>query len=135
MSNIIKAGILYFLIVFGLGFLLGFARVVFLVPVTGERYAELTEMPLMLVAVYFMARYIVRRFSDTPNHTGYLFAGIISLFLMLLAELTLVLGLRGITLTEYFSTRDAVAGSFYSVSLIIFTIMPYLLSKYGSIQN
>lgn len=133
MSNIVKAGILYFLIVFGIGFLLGLARVLFLVPLTGERYAELTEMPLMLVAVYFTAGYIVRRFSDTTNHTGYLFAGIIALFLMLLAELTLVLGLRGITLAEYFSSRDIVAGSFYSVSLIIFTIMPYLLSKYGSI--
>ena len=39
----------YFLIVFGAGFLLGTIRVLLLLPVLGERAAELLEMPFMLI--------------------------------------------------------------------------------------
>jgi hypothetical protein len=47
----IKAGLAYFALVFGAGFVLGVLRVSFLVPRFGERIAELGEMPLMLAVI------------------------------------------------------------------------------------
>ena len=58
-----QAGIAYFALVFGTGFLLGIIRVPFLVPRLGVRTAELIEMPFMFVAILFAARYVVRRFA------------------------------------------------------------------------
>ena len=46
-TRTIKAGIAYFALVFGAGFVLGMIRVPFLVPRLGERVAELVEMPFM----------------------------------------------------------------------------------------
>ena len=49
--QIIKAGLAYFALVMGAGFLLGMVRIPFLVPRFGERLAELMEMPLMFVVI------------------------------------------------------------------------------------
>ena len=51
----LKAALLYFLTVFGAGFLLGPIRIFLLVPKIGVRAAELIEMPIMLTAIYFAA--------------------------------------------------------------------------------
>jgi hypothetical protein len=59
----IKAGLAYFALVFGAGFVLGVLRVSFLVPRFGERIAELGEMPLMLAVIVIAARFIMRRFA------------------------------------------------------------------------
>ena len=52
----IKAGLAYFALVFGAGFMLGVLRGEFLVPRFGERMAELGEMPLMLAVILVSAR-------------------------------------------------------------------------------
>jgi hypothetical protein len=44
----VKAGVLYFAIVFGAGFVLGPIRLLWAVPRFGERMAELMEAPVML---------------------------------------------------------------------------------------
>jgi hypothetical protein len=44
----LKAGVLYFTLVFGAGFVLGPMRILCLVPRVGTRTAELMEMPMML---------------------------------------------------------------------------------------
>lgn len=58
-----KAGVAYFALVFGAGFVLGSIRVPILVPRLGERMAELIEMPFMFVVVLCSARFIIRRFA------------------------------------------------------------------------
>jgi hypothetical protein len=47
--RILKAGTLYFALVFGAGFVLGPIRILWAVPRFGTRMAELVETPLMLV--------------------------------------------------------------------------------------
>ena len=62
--EILKAGALYFALVFGAGFLLGAIRVPLLVPRFGERTAELMEMPIMFVITIVSARWIVLRITS-----------------------------------------------------------------------
>ena len=62
----IKAGVLYFCGVFGMGFVLGPIRILWAVPRFGERTAELLEAPLMLlVIVLAVCRRPNPRFPET----------------------------------------------------------------------
>ncbi|MDH3413200.1 MAG: hypothetical protein OEM98_12000, partial [Gammaproteobacteria bacterium] len=63
LSHILKAGTLYFLLVFAAGFLLGPIRELWAVPRFGPRTAELMEMPIMLLAIIFSACWIMRRLA------------------------------------------------------------------------
>lgn len=122
----IRAGV-YFALVFCVGFLLGVVRVLWLVPGLGERTAELLETPLMLVACFIFARLVVRRFPG-KKRIEYLQSGAIALGLLLVFEFTVVLGLRGMSVTEYFSSRDAVSGLVYAASLVVFALLPWLVA-------
>ncbi len=126
--QILKAGILYFALVFGAGFVLGPIRILWLVPRFGIRLAELMETPIMLVAVIFAARWVVRRFTLPPTFSR-LGVGLIALGLLLVAEFTLVLQLRGLTIAEYLTSRDPVSGTVYYAMLGVFTVMPLLVAR------
>jgi len=119
-------GIVYFSFVFGVGFLLGIVRVLAIEPHLGERWAELVESPLMLGAIFLAARFVVRRFPAI-HRTSYLVSGGIALLLLVLAELSVVLGIRGLSIGRYFAERDPIAGGVYIVMLVIFAAMPWLL--------
>ena len=55
--------------------------------------------------------------------------GGVALGLMLLAEFTLVLWLRGLSVRQYLAERDPVAGTVYYVTLGAFAVMPLLLER------
>lgn len=80
----------------------------------------------MLVAIYLSARFVNHRYTS-PHSLEYLFSGVLALVLMLITEFTVVLGLQGISISEYFQERDPVAGLVYVVMLVIFAIMPWLI--------
>jgi type IV secretory pathway TrbD component len=46
---------------------------------------------------------------------------------MLIAEFGFVLWIRGLSIRDYFATRDPVAGAAYDLLLIVFAIMPRLV--------
>ena len=121
-------GLTYFSLVFGVGFVLGTIRVLFIVPRFGERTAELIEAPLMLVVIYFAARFITHRFKATHSVEN-LYSGLIALFLLLSVEFSVVLALQGQSIREYVADRDPVAGTVYVVMLLIFAVMPFALAK------
>ena len=62
-TQIIEAGFIYFLLVFGLGFVLGAIRVPFLVPRLGKRKAELLEMPFMLLGIVLASQFVVTKYA------------------------------------------------------------------------
>jgi hypothetical protein len=126
--QILKAGILYFALVFGAGFVLGPIRILWLVPRFGIRLAELLEMPIMLIVIILAARWVVRRFALTPTFSR-LGIGLIALGLLFVAEFTLVLQLRGLTIAEYVASRDPVSGTAYYALLGAFTAMPLLVAR------
>lgn len=59
-----------FALVFGVGFVLGTVRVLWIAPQLGARAAELAEAPVMLVVIYFAARWIAKRFCRPAVSDG-----------------------------------------------------------------
>ena len=125
----LKAGVLYFALVFGAGFVLGPIRILWLVPRFGTRTAELMETPLMLAVVIVAARWVVRRVAAPSTSSKRLGVGILALGLLLVAEFTLVLWLRSMTFREYLASRDPISGAVYIVMLGLFAIMPLLVAR------
>ncbi len=128
-STVLKAALAYFALVFAAGFLLGPIRILFVVPRLGERMAELLEAPLMLAVIILAAKWIVKRFQLPFDVICRLEVGLIAFALGILFEFALVLKLRGLTLTEYFQTRDPISGIVYYLSLILFALMPLLVNR------
>jgi type IV secretory pathway TrbD component len=126
--KILKAGALYFAIVFGAGFVLGPIRILWVVPRFGTRVAELMETPIMLVVTFLAARCIVRRLAVPAKASSRLGMGCVGLGLMLVAEFGLVLWLRGLSISEYVASRDPVSGTVYYVMLGVFCIMPLFVA-------
>jgi hypothetical protein len=126
---ILKAGVLYFALVFGAGFVLGTIRTLWIVPRLGTRMAELMETPIMLVITIFAARWTVQRLAVPSAPPARLGMGFVALGLLLVAEFTLVLWLRGMSIREYFASRDPVAGTVYYVMLAVFAVMPFLVAR------
>jgi len=122
----LKAGALYFALVFGAGFALGPVRILWVVPRFGARMAELIETPIMLVVIIASARWIVRRLGVPSTTSSRLGMGCVALGLLLVAEFTLVLSLQGMSVSEYFASRDPVSGTVYYATLMVFAAMPLL---------
>jgi hypothetical protein len=129
MMRLGKAGIVYFALVFGAGFVLGVIRTLWIAPHVGTRVAELIEMPVMLGIILVAARWTVRRLRVPPQPSLRLGMGLLALGLLLVAEFSLVLGLRGLTLDAYFATRDPVAGTVYYLMLGVFALMPLFVGR------
>jgi hypothetical protein len=128
-TRIVKAGAAYFALVFGAGFVLGALRILLLVPRIGTRAAELVETPVMIAISWFAARWVVRGIAVPSATRPRLGMGLVALALMLVAEFSLVLRLRGLTLEEYFATRDPVSGAAYYSALILLVLMPLIVGR------
>jgi hypothetical protein len=124
MFRLLKASLVYFALVFGTGFCLGVLRVPFLVPRIGVRWAELAEMPIMAVTIFFCAGYILRRFNEVDRPGKALIVGILALFFAVCAELALAVAFQSQSLAAYIAGRDKISGSVYLVMLAAFALMP-----------
>jgi hypothetical protein len=129
MMQVRRAGVIYFALVFGAGFLLGLIRTIWAVPRFGMRTAELAEMPIMLAVIIAAARWIIRHMPPTATRADLVGVGCIALALLLVAEFSIVLWLRGLSVIDYLASRDPVSGTVYYLLLGVFAIMPVLLSQ------
>lgn len=133
--HIFQAGFTYFALVFGAGFLLGAIRVTLLVPSLGVRFAELLEMPVMLVAILLAARFIVSRFTLSRAIPVRLGVGAIALSLLLCTEFSLAFVIQGQSVSQHIAGKDPVSGSVFAAMLIVFACMPLLLALKGARYN
>lgn len=129
MMKVLKAGTLYFVLVFGAGFVLGPIRILWLVPQVGTRLAELMEMPVMLVVIVSAARWITRRLAVPAAPSARLGMGLLALALLLAAELTLVLWLQDRSVGDYLANRDPVSGAVYAAMLGVFAAVPLFVGR------
>jgi hypothetical protein len=128
-ARTLKAGLIYFALTFGAGFVLGPIRILLLVPRLGVRAAELVEMPVMIVVIWLSARWVTRRFAIPRSVGPRLGVGLLAVALLLTAEFSLVLRLRGLTIEEYLATRDPVTGAAYYGALALMALMPLLVER------
>ncbi len=127
--QILQAAVLYFLLVFGAGFVLGTLRILLVVPLLGERTAELLEMPLMLGVIIAAARWLVLHRLDDGRLSSALSVGCIAMGFVLLADLAVGMWLRGLSVMEVFLNRDPVSGAAYYAALLFFAIMPTIVTR------
>ena len=123
MRQVFLSSLAYFGLVFAAGFVLGTLRVLLIVPLIGERYAELMEMPVMLAVSWFAASFILNRFRISGMLNASLI-GLLALALLIVMELTVVLQLRGMSVQQYIASRDPVAFTAYVIGLLAFAAMP-----------
>lgn len=121
--RILRAGLGYFLIVFGAGFALAFIRIPFLVPQFGVRTAELMETPVMLAVIYWASRRLIDSHPGLGRRSR-LAAGGVALLLLVGAELLVAYALGGGSIGQYIASRDPVSGSVYLASLLAFAVAP-----------
>jgi hypothetical protein len=127
--QILKAGILYFAIVFGAGFVFGTIRTIWVVPRIGTRWAELLEMPLMFAVTIAAARWLVLRLAIPSTSSARLEMGGIAVVLLVATEFGPMLWLRGLSIRRYIETRDPVSETVYYVMLGVFVVMPLLVAR------
>jgi len=129
MKETLKAGVLYFALVFAAGFVLGTIRTLWAVPRFGVRAAELVEAPIMFGVSILAARWVVRHVGIPPQWPRRLAVGCIALCLMLLVEFTAVLWIRGLTIRGCLEARDPVSGAVYLATLGAFAVIPIFVGR------
>lgn len=105
-----KAGAVYALIVFLIGFALGTIRVLLIVPRLGESAAVLLETPFMLAASWFVCRWCVD-WLDVPRRIGpRCLMGGVAFVVLMTAEFVLGRLVLGRSLTEQLAGYASTAG-------------------------
>ncbi len=132
--SLLKASGLYFLLVFGAGFLIGPIRIWWLELRLGVRTAELLEMPVMIAVTIAAAWRVVRGHHPPFSKIRCTGIGAIALLLMFGAEFMLV-WMRGLSPREYLATRDPVSGTAYLAALALFAAMPLLVGRINARVN
>lgn len=120
--GVVRAGATYFAIVFVVAFALGTARTLLLEPRLGETLAVACEIPFLVAAMVFVARWIVPRLK-AAGVARLLFVGLIGLALQQIAEIALVLA-SGETLASHAAYLRTSAGMLYLSALAAFVVMP-----------
>lgn len=134
-GKVLKPAAAYFGLVFGAGFVLGSIRVPFLVPVLGDRAAELIEAPLMLIAIVLAARWVVRRFCARCGRATLLGVGTIAAGLVLAADVAVGVGLRGMSVAQVFTDRDPVSGAVYYGLIGLYALMPWIFGRRAAARD
>jgi hypothetical protein len=108
----LKAGVIYFLLVFALGWALGPIRELWAVPRFGRLTVLLFEAVIMLIAMIISARWVMRRFEVHQTLGSTTLMGLVALGILVPAEIAGVLWVRGLSLREYLARPRPRAGSF-----------------------
>jgi hypothetical protein len=127
--NSLRAGALYFVLVFAIGFVLGIVRQLIVAPRLGSVTAVMMEAPLMLAASYFLARWLARLLTVEPQVLPRLLMGFTALALLLATEAIASNLLKGWTFdqwVQHFATPD---GLISLVLFLLFAAMPVLLVR------
>lgn len=120
--------IVYFLLVFALGFVLGTIRTLAVAdaPGFGRLVGVVIELPIMLAASWFACGYIIRRFAVPPTVVARTAMGGIALALLLLAELLLGTLVFGRTVAAHLALYREASYALGLAAQIAFGAMPLL---------
>lgn len=124
--RIFGAAFLYFALVFVAAFALGTVRTFWLEPALGETWAVACEIPILVVVMFFAARFVGQRLRPAPAAVDLIAIGLLGLVLQQGAEFALVVA-SGETLASHIAYLRTPAGMIYVAALIVFVLMPLLV--------
>jgi hypothetical protein len=130
-----KAGLIYFLLVFALGWILGPIRELWAVPRFGRLAATLSEAAIMLIAMIVAARWVIRRFHVSRTLPATISMGIVAIGLLLPAEIVGVHWVRGLSMQDYLAGFLTAPGVVSLLMFLLFAAMPTLVTRAGSRPN
>ena len=125
----VKAGAIYFLLVFAAGWVLGPIREILIVPRFGRLIGTLSEAPLMLLAMLLSAQWTLLHFAVPYALCPRFAVGAVALAMLTAAELTGVRWVRGILLKEYLASFATAAGLISLLLFLLFAAMPLLVRR------
>jgi len=126
MRTAIKAAMVYWAMIFALGFLLGAIRTYWIVPALGDvTIAVLAEIPFMLAASWWCARTLVRRYAVDRTARRAVMGGL-AFALLMAAEATVGLILAGESLSDWLTSLWHMPGILGFASQILFALFPLM---------
>lgn len=122
----LTAALLYFAIVFGMGFVLGPIRVLALEPWLGNWIAVLCETPFLLATMWLASRLVPHWLGVETQPGAMLWMGLGGFVLVAAVEIIVGTVLRGVSLSEQFANLTTPGGQIYLALLGAFILMPSL---------
>src|SRR5438128_2157226 len=113
----LKAGVVYCLLVFAGGWILGPIRALWAVPHFSRMAATLSEAVIMVIAMTVAARWVIRRFEVPQTLSNTLSIGLIAVVLLFPAEIAGVVWV--LSLREYLASFVTAPGI---ISLLMFQV-------------
>ncbi len=126
MGRAIKAGAVYFLLLYVIGFLLGATRELLLAPRFGVVVASALEALPLFAAIFHFAPLSARRFGVAPKSGGRIVMGLAGLALLIGAEIAMTRAMRGLSPQEWLAHFLSFEGVIYAALLVAFAAMPWL---------
>jgi hypothetical protein len=126
MVSSLKAGCVYFLLVFAMGFALGIVRVLLLSPLLGEMLAVLIELPVILLASWLICRKLIERLTVPSTLAARLLMGATALALLLSAEALMSVLLFERSLAGHLELYQTAEGLTGLAGQIVFALFPVI---------
>lgn len=124
MRRAVTAGVVYFLLVFAVGFVLGTVRVVVVVPRIGELAAVVLELPVMLAVSWVLAGVLVARFDVPATRPARVAMGGVGFALLMVAEAALAVAVFGRPLAAHLAHYGTWPGVIGLAGQVGFGLMP-----------
>lgn len=126
MRRAILLGALYFAGIFALGFVFGTLRELVFAPLVGRGIVVLIEAPLILLAAWFLCRWLLSRFAPLDGVGQHLLMGMIAFFLLLVGEAAVAVGLMAASLASHFAGYTTISGMLELLPQMAFGLFPAL---------
>jgi hypothetical protein len=122
----VKAGVAYWALIFALGFVLGTVRMLWGAKALGETTFILIEIPVILTASWFAARWLLRRYA-VQTLPAVALMGTLAFTLLMGAELALAMELSGQSPDAWFATLWHEPHLYGTLGQVAFAGMPVLV--------
>ena len=129
--QVLKAGAVYFLIMFGVGWILGPIRELWAVPRFGRLTDVLLEAVIMLIAMAVSSRWVIGRFRVKLTFGSTISMGLVALGILVPAELAGVVWVRRLPFPEYLASFATGSGLVSLLMFLLFAVMPTLITRAG----
>jgi hypothetical protein len=126
----LKAGLVYFALVFAAGFALGTIRVLLLVPAVGETVAVLTELPVMLTISWIGCGFVVARFRVPAVLSDRIVMGVFAFALLMIAEIGVAWLLGRRSVSAYLAHYATFSGAVGLAGQLAFAAFPLLQLRF-----